>query len=63
MEGEHRRLHTTLYKESVWITRDVQVQFLKPGVALVHVSWKSEGNKLRAKLVSSVTKLERGAGV
>jgi uncharacterized protein (TIGR02246 family) len=33
------------FKESVWETTDVQVQFLKPDIALVHVRWGMSGDK------------------
>jgi uncharacterized protein (TIGR02246 family) len=33
------------FKESVWTTTAVQVKFLKPDIALVHVSWDLRGDK------------------
>jgi uncharacterized protein (TIGR02246 family) len=33
------------FKESVWGTTDVQVRFLKPDVAIVHVNWGIRGDK------------------
>jgi uncharacterized protein (TIGR02246 family) len=44
-EEHHSRVHAMQFKESVWTTTDVQVKFLKPDVALVHVSWGLRGDK------------------
>ena len=33
------------FRESVWTTKEVTVQFLKPDVALVHVVWALRGDK------------------
>ncbi len=44
-EEHHARLHVMQFKESVWATSDVQVKFLKPDVAIVHVSWGMRGDK------------------
>ncbi len=43
-EEHHARLHAMQFKESVWATSDVQVKFLKPDVAIVHVSWGMRGD-------------------
>jgi uncharacterized protein (TIGR02246 family) len=43
--GSQARLHTMQFKDSVWTTTDVQVKFLKPDIALVHVSWGMKGDK------------------
>lgn len=32
------------FKESVWTTRDVVVQMLRPDIALVHVKWSIRGD-------------------
>lgn len=44
-EEHHAARHAMQFKESVWETTDVQVKFLKPDVALVHVSWGIKGDK------------------
>ena len=44
-EEHHARLHAMQFKESVWATSEVQVKFLKPDVAIVHVSWGMRGDK------------------
>ena len=44
-EEHHARVHAMQFKESVWTTTDVQVRFLKPDIALVHVSWGLKGDK------------------
>ncbi len=33
------------FRESVWSTKTVNVQFLKPDVALVHIDWTLRGDK------------------
>lgn len=33
------------FKESVWTNRAVSIQILKPGFALVHVTWSMRGDK------------------
>ena len=44
-EEYHAARHATQFKESVWETTDVQVKFLKPDIALIHVSWGIKGDK------------------
>lgn len=44
-EEHHARVHAMQFKESVWTTTDVRVKFLKPDIALVHVSWGLRGDK------------------
>ncbi len=44
-EEHHTRVHAMQFKESVWATTDVQVKFLKPDIALVHVNWGLRGDK------------------
>jgi uncharacterized protein (TIGR02246 family) len=40
IEREHAERHRTQFKDSVWTTRDVKLQFLRPDVALVHLLWQ-----------------------
>jgi len=44
-EELHARTHAMMFKESVLTTTDVQLKFLKPDIALVHVSWGMKGDK------------------
>jgi uncharacterized protein (TIGR02246 family) len=44
-EEHHAARHAMQFKQSVWTTTDVQVKFLKPDVAIVHVSWGIKGDK------------------
>lgn len=44
-EEHHAARHAMQFKKSVWETTGVQVQFLKPDIALVHVSWGLKGDK------------------
>jgi uncharacterized protein (TIGR02246 family) len=39
IEREHAERHRAQFKDSVWITREVRIQFLRPDVALVHLAW------------------------
>jgi uncharacterized protein (TIGR02246 family) len=39
IEQEHAERHRAQFKDSVWITREARVQFLRPDVALVHLAW------------------------
>jgi uncharacterized protein (TIGR02246 family) len=42
---EHALRHRTNLKDSVWVTRDIAIQPLAPGIALVHMSWGMTGDK------------------
>jgi uncharacterized protein (TIGR02246 family) len=44
-EDQHTAIHAMRFKESVRTTTDVQVKFLKPDVAIVHVSGVIKGEK------------------
>ena len=44
-EEHHAARHAMQFKESAWTTTDVQVKFLKPDVAVVHVLWGMKGDK------------------
>ena len=46
-EEHHASIHVMRFKESVRTTTDVQVKFLKPDVAIVHVSGGIKGEKGR----------------
>jgi uncharacterized protein (TIGR02246 family) len=41
---EHAERHKVRFKDSVWRTDRVTVQFLAPAVALVHVEWETRGD-------------------
>jgi uncharacterized protein (TIGR02246 family) len=45
IEREHAKRHQMQFKESVWTTREVQVQFLRPDLALVHIAWGMHGDR------------------
>jgi len=40
IEREHAERHRTQFKDSVWTTRDVRLQFIGLDVALVHLRWE-----------------------
>jgi uncharacterized protein (TIGR02246 family) len=44
-EEQHTAIHAMRFKESVRTTTDVQVKFLKPDVAIVHVKGVIKGEK------------------
>jgi uncharacterized protein (TIGR02246 family) len=41
---EHAARHRVRFKDSVWTTERVAVQFLRPDVALVHIDWLTRGD-------------------
>ena len=41
---EHAERHKVRFKNSVWTTEHVNVQFLYPEMALVHVDWQTRGD-------------------
>lgn len=44
IEAQHEiRLHQ--FAESTWTTKEVAVQFLRPDISIVHVSWMLKGDK------------------
>jgi len=45
IEREHAERHRTQFATSVWRTRALRIQFLKPAVALVHLDWEMGGGR------------------
>ena len=45
IEREHAERHRTQFKDSVWSTGRVELQFLSPGVALVHLWWGMQAGR------------------
>ena len=41
---QHARLHQAMFKDSIWTTETVRVQFLRPDTALVHIDWAMRGD-------------------
>jgi uncharacterized protein (TIGR02246 family) len=41
---QHARLHQTMFKDSIWTTETVRVQFLRSDMALVHINWGMRGD-------------------
>lgn len=41
---EHAARHEVRFKNSVWTTKRVRVQFLRPDIALVHINWGTRGD-------------------
>src|SRR6185503_17175585 len=44
IEKEHARLHATRMKESQLTASDVSLRFLRPDVAVAHVTWSLSGD-------------------
>jgi uncharacterized protein (TIGR02246 family) len=42
IEQEHAERHRAQFKDTAWITREVQVQFVRSDVALVHLAWSMQ---------------------
>jgi uncharacterized protein (TIGR02246 family) len=45
IRDEHVKSHRMQFKDSVLTFRSVDVRFLKPDVALVHIDWRIEGDR------------------
>lgn len=41
---EHAARHKVRFKDSVWTTERVTIQFLRPDVALLHLDWSTRGD-------------------
>lgn len=41
----HAQRHALQFKESVWATKNAEVKFVKPDVAIAHVEWSIKGDK------------------
>ena len=41
---EHAERHKVRFKNSVWTTERVAIQFLSPDMALVHIDWQTRGD-------------------
>ena len=44
-EYRANKRHLMQYKESVWTTKNTEVKFIRPDVALAHVEWGIKGDK------------------
>jgi len=42
--ARHKEIHTTQFKNSIWVTHSVEAQLLAPGFGLVHVNWGISGD-------------------
>ena len=40
----HKMNHATIFKTSTWATDSVSIKFLKPDLALLHISWGMSGD-------------------
>jgi uncharacterized protein (TIGR02246 family) len=43
----HTAMHKTLFTDSVWRTKETQVKFLRPDLAIARVLWSTTGDKVR----------------
>jgi uncharacterized protein (TIGR02246 family) len=46
-QEDHARKHQTLFKDSVWTTKEMQIKFLRPDLAVARVLWSTTGDKVR----------------
>jgi len=46
-ESVHAGMFPRFFSKSVWTTKDVQVRFLRPDIAIAHVLWASTGDEVR----------------
>ncbi|MEP6902887.1 MAG: SgcJ/EcaC family oxidoreductase [Actinomycetota bacterium] len=44
-EAYHTERHEMQFKESVWMTKNTEVKFIKSDVAVAHVEWSISGDK------------------
>ena len=42
--AQHKEIHRTQFRNSVWVTHSVEAQLLAPGFGLVHVNWGISGD-------------------
>lgn len=40
----HTAVHKTMFKNSVWTTKEVDVKFIRPDIAIAHVIWETKGD-------------------
>jgi uncharacterized protein (TIGR02246 family) len=40
----HQKNHATIFKTSIWTTDSVSIKFIKPDLALMHISWGISGD-------------------
>jgi len=43
----HAKMYTTYFTDSVWTTKETQIKFLRPNLAVAHVLWSTAGDELR----------------
>jgi uncharacterized protein (TIGR02246 family) len=43
---DHAWKHKTRFADSVWVTKEVHVRFLRPDLALARVLWETKGDKV-----------------
>ena len=46
-ESVHAGMFPRLFSKSVWTTKEVQVRFLRPDIAIAHVLWATTGDEVR----------------
>ncbi len=44
-EEHHATRHQMQFKESIWTTKNAEVKFIRPDVAVVHVKWGMKSDK------------------
>lgn len=46
-DSVHARMFPRFFSKSMWKTKDVQVRFLRPDIAIAHVLWSTTGDEVR----------------
>lgn len=41
---DHKQKHQTMFKKSVWTTDSMEVKFVKPDLAIMHIGWGLSGD-------------------
>lgn len=42
--ADHKQKHQTIFRSSVWTTDSIHVKYVKPDVAVLHISWGLRGD-------------------
>lgn len=44
VKRRHAAVHKTMFRNSVWTTKEVDVKFIRPDIAIAHVIWETTGD-------------------
>lgn len=43
-KDRHIQIHQTMFRESMWATKDTHIKFIRRNLAIVHVLWETKGD-------------------